>query len=393
MNKINKILLSLPLCLFLFSCGKKTTISTTKDLTTNTKVVTKKNKTTKTNVNTSTNITTNKITTKKVTTKKKTTVVKTTTEHIIPTIKTTENDRQFKYEIVKDLDNNVLQVVRSYKNDSSNKYINYYKKDNKYNDNNKLIEECFSNYDLINEKWRYYEKNCYSYDENTVTIINYTYDSSINEFTIKTKVINEYLDNNLLGYYTIYSYTDGNFIPTYKFINTYYDDNRIQEIIKMKYDKTSKDFEYVEKDVFTYPDSTSKIDLFYVYENDSWTERNKYKDLYNSNGDIIAYYEYNKVGDGFQMYYSMYYTYEDDALLFKIESKLIDNTLTLTNKYVPQYDEKGYVCGYITYVMSDEEWKEYSKETYITDKFGLIVNNQLYTWNSETSSWVKIVII
>ena len=173
MKKINKILLSLPLCLFLLSCGKKTTISTTKDLTTNTKVVTKKNKTTKTNVNTSTNITTNKITTKKVTTKKKTTVVKTTTEHI-PTIKTTENDRQFKYEIVKDLDNNVLQVVRSYKNDSSNKYINYYKEDNKYNDNNKLIEECFSNYDLINEKWRYYEKNCYSYDENTVTIINYT---------------------------------------------------------------------------------------------------------------------------------------------------------------------------------------------------------------------------
>ena len=32
----------------------------------------------------------------------------------------------------------------------------------------------------------------------------------------------------------------------------------------MKYDKTSKDFEYVEKDVFTYPDSTSKIDLYYV---------------------------------------------------------------------------------------------------------------------------------
>ena len=161
----------------------------------------------------------------------------------------------------------------------------------------------------------------------------------------------------------------------------------------MKYDKTSKDFEYVEKDVFTYPGSTSKIDLYYVYENDSWTESNKYKDLYSSNGDIIAYYGYNKVGDGFQMYYSMYYTYEDDVLLFKIESKLIDNTLTLTNKYVPQYDEKGYACGYITYVMSDEEWKEYSKETYITDKFGLIVNNQLYKWNSETSSWVKIVII
>ncbi len=392
MKKINKILLSLPLCLFLFSCGKKTTLSTTKDVTTNTKVVTKKTKTTKTNVNTSTNITTNKVTTKKATTKKKTTVVKTTTEYIIPTIKTTENDRQFKYEIVKDLDDNVLQVVRSYKNDSSNKYINYYKEDNKYNDNNKLIEECFSNYDSINEKWRYYEKNCYLYDESTLTVINYTYDSSINEFTIKTKVINEYYDNNLLWYYTIYSYTDGNFIPTFKFINAYYDDNRIKEKVKMEFDRDINDFKYVEKDVFTYPDSTSKIDLYYVYENNAWVEKKKFKDLYNDEGNIIAYYEYNKVGDGFERYYSMDYVY-DEVLLYTIESELVDGSFNYTHKYESLYDEKGYACGYITYVMSGEEWQEYSKETYLTDKFGLIVNNQLYTWNSETSSWVKIVII
>ena len=356
MKKINRIilLLSLPLCLLLFSCKKKTSVSTSKDITTSskTKVITKNNKTTKANQTTNITKTTNKITTKKITTNK------TTTEYIDPIVKTTEIDRLFKYDFEKDRSGNVLKVVRSYKDVDLNKYVYYYMEENEYNDSNELIESLIFDYDEDNNKWLYYEKNCYSYSNNRKTITNYSYSPSTNEFSEYKKLIYEY-----------------------------YDDKRIKEFIKMDYDSDINDFKYVEKNVYTYPDSTTKIDLHYTYENDNWIEKDKDKYIYNSNGQVYSYYKYYKKGDGFERYYALDYVY-DDTLLYSIESELIGNDFIQTYKYVPLFDEGGYDCGRIIYVIDNDVTQEFKKETYITDIYGYKINRVTYGWDNIHSIWV-----
>lgn len=302
-----------------------------------------------------------------------------------------EQNQTIKHEIEKDKKGNDLVVCSSYRKDENSEYVNYSKRESKFDDKNNVTSLILYYYDEDKNEWKDFIKYEYVYSKDGKLIAELDYDKFFggDEFHACGRIDYTYSTNTETA---ITSLDVNGQLELASKSEKVYDGDKLIKVTRYEYE--GGEWVNDSKRDLTYSKDLIVESNYYSWSGSEWEIEEKRELEYNSNNQIMketVYYSYSS--STLTPVSSDTYEYDKNGFVtVDIESRCNNGTWEYVDKWeytYPYSDWKyTYQCINSCYDEHTNSWVYYTKDIEVYDRYEQYVDELRYYWDEDTNDWI-----